>query len=528
MSLEVTGLDWSNERMLPAFQAPSHLEIYDMRGASRDIQLTATTLVGLVNRPQPRVYLIVGDDDAFWLAQVFHAIPQEIHPSKGDKVLKSLLTVYRDAIQGLIIYDPNLIETINVATTLAGQRDGIVVAPAQVADLQQDFGLSILVDLRTYHWKNRWQAYHWAWQNLRQDASHQMVAGLDPKNVTGLRSFLVATRTLIYRLDSRAHLSNLRQGGHTERNLMRQIVNSYPPGATHLGWFIDESSGVRLTSQAALAVLATDHLTNLEVWTAIQPQTKTSPPLVVELPAISERVYVSFTISDGDNLQYCQHHMQRLWRDPARGTLPIGWTLSPVLMQAAPAMAEYYLSTATANDELIAGPSGAGYIFPSHWPSKHLSPFLQRTGQMMQDMGMVSLQVLDTVSRQNSALPFMPQFASGMTFVDSTSQQRYVQGLTAFGLQGILSGAGLRACRWQKTQGLPLYHNLGLAGSVGQTVRWIKNAALAQKQRPLFLNVYMLAWSITPSDLRQIVERLGDGYAIVLPKTLLAMLAKIN
>src|SRR5579875_28544 len=64
MSNEVPGLDWSGERMLPAFQAPQHLDIYDLRGAASDVQLAVTTMAGIINRPQPRVYLITSDDDS--------------------------------------------------------------------------------------------------------------------------------------------------------------------------------------------------------------------------------------------------------------------------------------------------------------------------------------------------------------------------------------------------------------------------------------------------------------------------------
>src|ERR1051326_7976580 len=102
----------------------------------------------------------------------------------------------------------------------------------------------------------------------------------------------------------------------------------------------------------------------MEVWSAIQPPADASPvtdTASVATAAVANKVYVSFTVSDGDNLQYSQHRMMKLWRDQARGSLPIGWTLSPVLMQAAPALAHYYRFTATPNDELIAGPSGAGY-----------------------------------------------------------------------------------------------------------------------------------------------------------------------
>src|SRR5262249_34747033 len=109
----------------------------------------------------------------------------------------------------------------------------------------------------------------------------------------------------------------------------------------------------------------------------------------------SSSVYVAFTLSDGDNLQYIQHRMLQRWQDPARGSFPLGWTISPVLSQAAPAMAAYYVRTATAHDELLAGPSGAGYMYPSQWPQQQLTSFLQRTAQMMRSMNLTTLEVLD-------------------------------------------------------------------------------------------------------------------------------------
>src|SRR5438445_2190119 len=83
------------------------------------------------------------------------------------------------------------------------------------------------------------------------------------------------------------------------------------------------------------------------------------------------------------------------WQDPVRGSFPLGWTISPVLSQAAPAMAAYYARTATAQDELLAGPSGAGYMYPSQWPQQQLPSFLQRTEQMMRSMNLTTLEVLD-------------------------------------------------------------------------------------------------------------------------------------
>ncbi|MBV9690653.1 MAG: hypothetical protein JO202_13205 [Ktedonobacteraceae bacterium] len=525
---EVAGLDWGGDRILPAFQAPQHLDVYDMRGASREVQLAATTLAGLANRPQPRVYLINSADDQFWLTQAFAAISQNVAVLKNNDALQAILVTYRSSVQGAIVYDPGLIDTVNVATTLAGQRDGIVASPELARTLQQVYGLPVLEDLRNHKWRTRAQAYDWARHNLLSGASARLVAGLDPTNVSGLRSFLIATRTFVYWLDSRKHLPKLSSNLLSERALMQAILGHFSSAIVHLGWFIAESSGVSLTSQAGIPVLASDFFFNLETWTAVQPQSLAAPKqaAVDEVPSpTTDKVYVSFTMSDGDNLQYCQHRMLHLWRDSNRGSLPIGWTLSPTIVQAAPAMANYYMSRATRNDELIAGPSGLGYIFPSRWPAKRLTSFLQRTGQLMQIMNMSTLQVLDTDFLHSAGLPVS---MSGMAFTNAIRYHDYVQVLHPFGLRGILSGAGLSTTSMKHIDSVPVLRNLGLASDVAKTVRLVKNAASAYIKRPLFLNVYILAWSMTPSDLKQVVQQLGSEYELVLPKTLWAMLSRMK
>ncbi len=532
---EVESLDWSTERLIPGFQSVTHLDIYTVSGASHETLLTLTTLVGLINRPQPRVYLVTSDDDTFWLKEVFSHVSQKNISATNDDALDALLNEYYSSVQGLVLYDTNLEDSINVATMLAAQKNALVVSNAQVGVLQSKYSFSILADLSTHGWKTRLQAYHWALQNLRDGCSSRLVAGLGAKNI-GLRSFLVATRTFIYDLDSRDYLpspqSVFSDGLLSERELMRQIFASYGPGTAHLGWFANESSGVNLTSQAAIAVLASDIFANLEVWTAIQPSSPT--PAVStsthrnEAAPIANKVYVSFTISDGDNLQFCQHRLKSIWRDSVRGTFPVGWTLTPSLAHAAPALAEYYRASATPNDELIAGPSGTGYMFPSHWPDEHLDSFLQTTGKQMQSMNMTTLEVLDTNLLQSSGLPVVSALGgqTGMVFSDARSQDRYVQVLRPYGLQGILSGAGLKKVEWKSIDGIPLYQNLGLADSVEGTVAMIKDVANSRSERPLFLNVYILAWKMSLSDLKAVIEQLGSGYEIVLPKTLLAMLAE--
>jgi GxGYxYP putative glycoside hydrolase C-terminal domain/GxGYxY sequence motif in domain of unknown function N-terminal len=548
--------------MWPTFQSPDHLDVYDIRGASQDTQLAMTTMTGIINRQKPQVYLLSSSDAAFWLQQVFAQIPHDISPAVGNAALDAILNKYASSIHGMIIYDPYSNDSINIATMLAGQRDGMVVSPVLAGTLQKPpHQLPVIADLGIYQWKNRIQAYTWAERNLLKTSSATLIAGVDPKISGALRSFLVATRTFIYWLDASKWFPDIFNGWIAENGLMQRIFNTFPAGAIHLGWFIDEPDGVQLTSQASMPVLASDFFENLEVWTSVQNvqsanvrtglglsitqgasssvspgpssfvptwsgQSVASGPsssstlgsispaaaepapsssIQMEIVSVSTpKTYVSFTISDGDNLQYDQHRMAALWKDPVHGSLPIGWTISPSLVQTAPSLAAYYISTASPNDELIAGPSGAGYMYPSQWPQAQLPAFLKATGELIQAMKISIIQVLDSGSSQ--------------AFVNPALQTTYVDVLAPFGVKGILSGSGQTQSTWKKISGVPVLQNLGLADSVGKTVNLIRNAS-AQ-----YVNVYVMAWTMLPSDLQQVVQQLGNQYEIVKPSKLLEMI----
>jgi hypothetical protein len=543
MSIDVPRLDWSDKRLIPGFEPVEHLNVYDLRGSAGDVQLAAATCAGLINRPQPHVYLVFGDDDAYWLRQIGVNIPQTHITSRGYDAFLELLDSYQEEIKGLIIYDPACIDSVNVGTTLAGLRDGMLVSPTLAQELEGRYQFPLLQDLRTFHWISRIQAYLWATQQLLPECTSRLIAGMGPHINNGLRSFLVATRTFVYWLDSRRYFPDGHAGLLSERELMHRIFQTYTPNSLHLGWVIDEFSGVALLSHFALAVLASDYFNNLEVWTAIKPALAMSdytPVQVEPLPApvlshesdayaSEDGISVSFTLSDGDNIQYCQHKLLELWNGPVRGTIPLGWTLSPLLLQAAPAMGAYYQQTATANDELLAGPSGAGYMYPTHWPQAHLPKFLQQTGELMSGMGMKTLEVLDGGHIFGSGLPFIPKVSvSGMTLQNRRLQQQFACALAPYGMQSMISGNGyfIPWGRWQHVEKIPICHNIGLVESVKTTLLFIRVAAKIYRRRPLFLNVYVNAWFMGPVQIQQVMQELGDEYTFVLPGTLLAMLAK--
>src|ERR1051326_472215 len=159
-SNDIPDTNWSAGRIIPELQQPKNLTIYDLRGASTEVLLSAATMAGLVNRSQPQAYLIFSDDDAFWLKEL-NTIPQETSPTNGDGVLDGLLITFRNYAKGMVIYDPNFRDSINIATTIAGQNDCIIVSPTQAQDLAAAYNLTVHTDLTKQQWSNRAQAYDW-------------------------------------------------------------------------------------------------------------------------------------------------------------------------------------------------------------------------------------------------------------------------------------------------------------------------------------------------------------------------------
>ena len=75
--------------------------------------------------------------------------------------------------------------------------------------------------------------------------------------------------------------------------------------------------------------------------------------------------------------------------------MPLGWTFSPGAARLLPPVLSYATSEASANDQLVAGPSGAGYTYPSHLPPAKQQEYAQLTASLMHDAGMKSVNVID-------------------------------------------------------------------------------------------------------------------------------------
>ena len=123
----------------------------------------------------------------------------------------------------------------------------------------------------------------------------------------------------------------------------------------------------------------------------------------------------------------------------------------------------------------------------------------------------------------------IPGLRGSQLFYNAALQTLFTQALSPLDLQGIVSGAGVRIPGVTfSTGGKPVYYNLGLADSVQSTLDLVKSVTSIMRQRPLFLNVYLLAWKMGPSDIKQVIQQLGGEYEVVKPGTLLNMMAQVH
>jgi GxGYxY sequence motif in domain of unknown function N-terminal/GxGYxYP putative glycoside hydrolase C-terminal domain len=370
-SVPLPGVTWSPNASFPRLAPFDELDVLDLSRQPQERHVTVTTLQGLVNRGRPRIYLTGDKTAAQWLPRLgvtTHVVPDDL----------TLIARYQSEIKGLVVFDDQQIETINLATTIAGLEGGVVVAPATASLLAAaPYSLPVLADLRENHFPSALAVDQYTFDTYASRTSTRILMGLDPAITDNLRDYIVATQAAVFWLDPRVA---------EEQALLDRFLRRMEPQAPYLGWWKNEQSGVSFTSKYAVPVYAADWSTNLTVFGG-GPRT-VRVPAVPPRPPLEAKIYVAIFMSDGDNLQEDQTLVPLKWADPNRGTVPVSWTISPALVDVAPVMIDYFWSTATENDVLVSGPSGLGYTYPKDWPVDRFAEYTKRTDAYLKRAGL--------------------------------------------------------------------------------------------------------------------------------------------
>ena len=269
-------------------------------------------------------------------------------------VIKGYILYRRDRSKGEInAYRPGMDCSVNVATSLAGLLDGIIVDEELEKDAKAH-GLDLLLDARE-------KTQQWCFQTYQDQFNRRMLCTQDPRKPHA-RDLAIAQKVFtVYGKDEPTPTA----------------MAWLEPLSPILGWNGgDEFATTDLSTRFGHIQTATDWCLNLPVLMA-GTEASTLPKMKIFDPRAIDwndaRSAVSFVGTDGDNVQWFEgnffHGGDGYWGNPERGKVPFGWSgCFAHLAQLCPPAIEYALSTRTPNDSLIEW--GGGYYFPDRFGLK--------------------------------------------------------------------------------------------------------------------------------------------------------------
>lgn len=497
----------------PKMPAPARrLFVADVRGLEPEQQLVLVTLQGIVNRVQPRIYLISSDDDPFWLAD----LEKQGHIDQAITVADpmSLVQTFRASIKGAVVADPKVYVSPNIAVSIAGLDDLVVATPALAARLK----LPIRTDLRG-RFKDNAHALRFLRTDLLPRANPFLSICLDPPMLgNGSIDQVVAGRGLAFWITGPKQAGLPGASMTRELEEIKQLFAAMPLGSVVRGFWwhgenvgLSESEGVSLGSRFGKITLVSDYTRNFSVLSGV-PLRELKQKLAPAPKLDRSKVYIAFTMSDGDNMSTWPGYFRNYFQDPLHGTIAVGWGMSPALLDCAPSVAKWFYDRATPNDEFICDVSGVGYMYPPDWATAlrdrqgAFRAFYGETQRAMERMDMKTIRLMNVrtedIPMVGALLPkieyLVPDYGwSGpRTYEEFTYTLPTGQPVFRAALEGQGQGPREKAARLRRRAGAA---------------------------RPAFLNAFIWNWGSKLSDLKAMLEILGPEYVAVTPSQLNAL-----
>ena len=538
-SLAQTG---SDVHVCPRSNPPARklavMRLEELTSHNWDMRLTLTCLQGLVNRSQPRLYLIQDRYDELWLQWL---------KERGDVDQLEWLDVgqvfgrFLPEVKTGFITDPNIPASINVATMLAGAYGGLVATPDTAA--QYDLPMGALpdswkagLDLRTLNWKKNIDAYKWAFKELDSELSRRAVCYLDPLTI-GLRDYLVQFKVPIVWLSAPADAAKSPPAAfEDEKAFIRETFMKWPSNIPCLGWpdngvgaenGVGEWQGIKLASECGKFEVCSAYdgfsptVSNLSVHSGTQAVLRQSaPPRLTFRP---DKVYVAFTRSDGDGMNFLRHYYRKLFDDPQHGSVPIGWQVGPTAVDLMPDILDYYYKHARPGDYFMNALTGVGYIhedvyaenFPPAERDRIIAEFVRLSGIYR---ARLDTTVLTTLAEMR------PERLAQLASIDGikTVMANYGRTHVTTSANVITSSAGKPVFR-SVNHGpgdltfTPYGRREAEVYMINEIHRW------TPAQRPAFLHVFLANWLTHFEMVENIAKGVGSNYVFVRPDQLLSL-----
>ncbi|MCF0168638.1 MAG: hypothetical protein HUJ93_08390, partial [Bacteroidales bacterium] len=263
---------------------------------------------------------------------------------------------YKEYIKGVVIFDTDLVEaTIEAATTIAGQKDALIVSPSLYEQVLS-YHFPVIEDLRG-RFRNNFECVDWLVENYFEGANHDvaftwshMTTDWNESWGAANKDYVVANKLFTYFLDIRVK---------EECHYYEHIVKMYPAGTQIMGW-TDELIADKLFADYGYVMIPFISVENMTVMSSF-PSTRGE----VVVPKIYDvhpgQVNIAFMISDGDNLLHTMIYMPyTISNSQAFGKTPVTWICNPGIVDLAPRVYDWYRQIFDASGQEMGAMMGDG------------------------------------------------------------------------------------------------------------------------------------------------------------------------
>ncbi len=353
------------------------------------------SLQGLANRASPQLYVVHPRDFQWEITEPLFDFYQRKHGVRFTelKTAEEALNRFAGAAKGYVVWDPTVPATMNVAFTIAGLEDALVVT-AGLIPLAEKHGLKPIDDLRgRYIGQNDAQIYGDAVRRYWARCTHDSIM-LMGGHAGAVRQPAMADWGIRQRMFFQDLSANPKHP--EELALAQKLLSELHPGATVFGWHSyakdTEEQWTTLLSGYGLKMEGLHNLPNLSFnyQFGFTPGFKFTNSHRVARDAkltAEAKVYLSFVQSDSIGIG--------VWTKPGRGKLPFAWQVTMNWTKFSPAALEYFHESATPNDYFIGGLSGPGYMYPNHIPADRFPLLMKEARDLMAVLDEHVMEIMD-------------------------------------------------------------------------------------------------------------------------------------
>ena len=442
--------------------ATAPVYVYTISGATNaagyDEALAAVSLQGLINRDGPRLYVMTKSwaRPQMWF-DLFASEGEWLHsrPRHDLPNLDALAKLAGKRLRGAVIWDTAVPATVDVATTIAGVEDAVVLSPEMAQKHLAQWRLPVLRDLRgmftgkqTGSSKN--DAYRWAISEYlaKGRCSSRLIclfrdaAGYRDRgdiSYAVVRDVAVRNRAFVFDLspwgDEKPGDDPSQPLGldlATYRMILRgTLQRSAGKHMTEMAGFFDFDKYANMPSHPSKHDPVPTEWESVYLISPYNCYQNTATefcynqsfhsqfpfvPLKQHRPAakhaLQSKAYITILMADYDSTFPLYEFLPNNWKDAGRGKLPLAWGINPNLIETYPDVISHLYKTATPNDYFVSDASAAGYMNPNRVEERYLPLFVKHNRFFFQQTDMsIAAMVLDWDQPASAVKDAFTQFA---------------------------------------------------------------------------------------------------------------------